>query len=56
MKCLAVCQNELVMRALQQVLSPSFDVEFLVENRPLGRRLSEEGLRVTVTDCSRCDS
>ena len=56
MKCLAVCQNELVMRALQQVLSPRFDVEFLVENRPLGRRLSEEGLRVTVTDCSRCDS
>jgi nanoRNase/pAp phosphatase (c-di-AMP/oligoRNAs hydrolase) len=56
MKCLAVCQNELVMRALQQVLSPSFDVEFLVESRPLARRLGEEGLRVTVTDCSRCDS
>jgi nanoRNase/pAp phosphatase (c-di-AMP/oligoRNAs hydrolase) len=44
------------MRALQQVLSPSFDVEFLVESRPLARRLGEEGLRVTVTDCSRCDS
>ncbi|HTV00721.1 MAG TPA: DHH family phosphoesterase [Luteitalea sp.] len=44
------------MRALQQVLSPSFDVEFLVENRPLARRLADEGLRVTVTDCSRCDS
>ena len=56
MKCLAVCQNELVMRTLQQVLSPSFDVEFLVESRPLARRLSEEGLRVTASDCTRCDS
>jgi nanoRNase/pAp phosphatase (c-di-AMP/oligoRNAs hydrolase) len=56
MKCLAVCQNELVMRTLHGVLSPTFDVEFLVESRPLARRLSEEGLRVTVTDCSRCDS
>ena len=32
------------------------DVEFLVESRPLGRRLTEEGLKVTVTDCTRCDS
>ena len=44
------------MRTLQQVLSPSFDVEFLVESRPLARRLSDEGLRVTVSDCTRCDS
>ena len=56
MKCLAVCQNELVMRTLHGVLSPTFDVEFLVESRPLARRLIEEGLKVTVTDCSRCDS
>lgn len=56
MKCLAVCQNELVMRTLQQVLSPGFDLEFLVESRPLARRLTEEGLRVTATDCTRCDS
>ena len=44
------------MRALQQVLSPSFDIEFLVESRPLARRLTDEGLRMTVTDCMRCDS
>lgn len=56
MKCLAVCQNELVMRALQQVLAPGFELEFLVESRPLARRLSDEGLRVTVTDLTRCDS
>ncbi len=56
MKCLAVCQTELVMRTLNQVLAPSFDVEFLVESRPLARRLTEEGLRATATDCTRCDS
>ncbi|MGI8672325.1 MAG: DHH family phosphoesterase [Luteitalea sp.] len=56
MKCLAVCQNELVMRTLHQVLSPGFDVEFLVESRPLARRLNEDGLRATAMDCTRCDS
>ncbi len=44
------------MRTLHQVLSPSFDVEFLVESRPLARRLIDEGLRATVSDCTRCDS
>ncbi len=56
MKCLAVCQNDLVMRTLNGVLSPTFDVEFLVESRPLARRLTEEGLKATATDCARCDS
>ncbi len=56
MKCLAVCHNELVMRTLHQVLAPGFDVEFLVENRMVARRLNDAGLRVTVANLGRCDS
>src|SRR5690606_30550377 len=56
MKCLAVCQNELVMRTLHQVLTPSFDVEFLVENRTLARRLNDAGMRVTVANTAKCEA
>lgn len=56
MKCLAVCQNELVMRTLHQVLTPSFDIEFLVENRTLARRLNEAGLHVTVANTLKCEA
>ncbi|MCC6162824.1 MAG: DHH family phosphoesterase [Acidobacteria bacterium] len=56
MKCLAVCQTDLVMRALHAALGSTFDVEFLVDNRQLARRLGEEGLKITAADCSRCDS
>jgi nanoRNase/pAp phosphatase (c-di-AMP/oligoRNAs hydrolase) len=56
MKCLAVCQDELLIRTLHQVLAPGFDVEFLVENRSLARRLHEAGLPVTSADPRRCDS
>jgi nanoRNase/pAp phosphatase (c-di-AMP/oligoRNAs hydrolase) len=56
MKCLAVCQDELLIRTLHQVLAPTFDVEFLVENRSVARRLHEAGLPVTAGDPRRCDS
>jgi nanoRNase/pAp phosphatase (c-di-AMP/oligoRNAs hydrolase) len=56
MKCLAVCQDELLIRTLHQVLAPSFDVEFLVEQRSVARRLHEAGLPVTAGDPRRCDS
>ncbi|MFN8060841.1 MAG: DHH family phosphoesterase [Vicinamibacterales bacterium] len=56
MKCVAVCQDELVIRTLDQVLAPGFEVEFFVESRPLARRLHESGLTVTVTDPRRVDS
>ncbi len=56
MKCLAVCQDVLLIRTLHQVLAPSFDVEFLVEQRTVARRLHEAGLPVTVADPKRCDS
>jgi nanoRNase/pAp phosphatase (c-di-AMP/oligoRNAs hydrolase) len=56
MKCLAVCQDELLIRTLHQVLAPTFDVEFLVESRSLARRLHEAGLPVQAADPRRCDS
>jgi nanoRNase/pAp phosphatase (c-di-AMP/oligoRNAs hydrolase) len=56
MKVLAVCQDELLIRTLHQVLAPGFDVEFLVENRSLARRLHDAGLPVTAADPRRCDA
>ena len=48
MKCLAVCQDELLIRTLHQVLAPTFPVEVLVENRTLGRRLHDNGLPIAL--------
>ena len=56
MKCLAVCQDELLIRTLHQVLAPTFSVEFLVENRTLGRRLHDNGLPIAMADPKRCDA
>src|SRR5262245_13418169 len=50
MRCLAVCQDELVIRMLDEILLPGFEVEFIVENRPLARRLHEAGVTVTPGD------
>src|SRR5260221_4756022 len=56
MRCLAVCQDELVIRMLDEILLPGFEVEFIVENRPLARRLHETGVTVTVGDPRRTDT
>ncbi len=56
MRALAVCQDELVIRTLHQVLSGSFDLEFLVESRPLARRLVDDQIAATVADPERVDS
>ncbi len=56
MKCLAVCQDELVIRTLHQVLVPGFEVEFLVESRPLARKLHDAGLQVSCGDPRRVDT
>jgi len=55
-RCLAVCQDELVIRMLAEVLPPSFEVEFIVENRPLLRRLHEAGIQVTAGDPRRTET
>src|SRR5499427_3199118 len=56
MQCLAVCQDELVIRMLDEILLPGFEVEFIVENRPLARRLHEAGVTVTAGDPRRTET
>jgi nanoRNase/pAp phosphatase (c-di-AMP/oligoRNAs hydrolase) len=55
-RAFAICQDELVIRSLAEVLPPSFEVEFLVESRPLARRLHEAGLHITPGDPRRVDT
>jgi nanoRNase/pAp phosphatase (c-di-AMP/oligoRNAs hydrolase) len=56
MRCLAVCQTELAIRMLDEILLPSFEVEFLVESKPVARRLHEGGMSVTAGDPRRTDT
>jgi nanoRNase/pAp phosphatase (c-di-AMP/oligoRNAs hydrolase) len=56
MRCLAVCQDELVIRMLDEILLPGFEIEFIVENRPLARRLHEADVDVTVGDPRRTET
>jgi len=56
MRCLAVCQNELVIRMLDEILLPGFEVEFIVENRPAARRLHDAGIHVIAGDPRRTDT
>jgi hypothetical protein len=56
MRCLAVCQTELAIRMLDEILLPSFEVEFLVESKPLARRLHDHGVNVTCGDLRRTDT
>jgi nanoRNase/pAp phosphatase (c-di-AMP/oligoRNAs hydrolase) len=46
----------LVIRSLDEVLLPSFEVDFLVESRPLARRLHDAGIEVTAGDPRRIDT
>jgi nanoRNase/pAp phosphatase (c-di-AMP/oligoRNAs hydrolase) len=52
----AICQDELVIRSLEDVLLPSFEVDFLVESRLVARRLHEDGIHVTAGDPRRIDT
>ena len=56
MKCLAVCQDELVIRLLARALAPSLDVEFLVEDRLLARRLHDADVTIHVGDPRRVET
>jgi nanoRNase/pAp phosphatase (c-di-AMP/oligoRNAs hydrolase) len=56
MRCLAACQTELAIRMLDEILLPSFEVEFLVESKPLARRLHDHGVNVTCGDLRRTDT
>src|SRR5438270_1059596 len=56
MRCLAVCQDELVIRMLDEILLPGFEVEFIIESRPIARRLHEAGVTVTAGDPRRTET
>src|SRR5438552_3549985 len=56
MRCLAVCQDELVIRMLDEILLPGFEVEFIVENKPAARRLHETGVTVVSGDPRRTET
>ena len=56
MICLAVCQAEPLVRMLDEALEPNFDVEFLVESKPLARKLHDAGLPVSAGDLKRTDT
>jgi nanoRNase/pAp phosphatase (c-di-AMP/oligoRNAs hydrolase) len=56
LRVLAICQDELVIRSLDEVLRPSFEVDFLVESRPLARRLHDADIEVTAGDPRRVDT
>jgi nanoRNase/pAp phosphatase (c-di-AMP/oligoRNAs hydrolase) len=56
LRVLAICQDDLVIRSLDEVLLPSFEVDFLVESRPLARRLHDAGIEVIAGDSKRVDT
>ncbi len=56
MRCLALCRDELVIRTLNAVLVPAFDVEFLTDSKPLARRLHDAGIAITAVDLRRVDT
>src|SRR6059036_1416788 len=56
MRCLAVCQDELVIRMLDEILLPGFEIEFIVESRPVAKRLHEVGVNATSGDPRRADT
>src|SRR6478609_11001275 len=56
MRVFAICQDELVIRSLDSVLLPSFEVDFLVESRPLVRRLHDAGIAAGAGDPRRVDT
>ena len=56
MRVVAICQDELLIRTLNDVLQPSFDVEFLLEAGPLARRLHDAGLPIRTGDAKRVDT
>ena len=56
MRCIAACQTELAIRMLDEILLSSFECEFLVDSKPLARRLHESGLNVTAGDLRRTDT
>jgi nanoRNase/pAp phosphatase (c-di-AMP/oligoRNAs hydrolase) len=56
MRCIAICHDELVIRILDEVLLPSFDIDFLVESKAVARRLHDGGISIGAGDLRRTDT
>ncbi len=56
MRCLAVCHTELVVRLLDAVLTPSCELDVLVESPALARRFDEASFGVSHGDAKRVDT
>jgi len=56
MKCLAVCQSELLARTLDEALATGFELDILVDSKPLAKRLHDTGVAVTAADVRRTDT
>jgi hypothetical protein len=55
-RCLAVCHTELVVRLLEAVLTPSAELDVLVESRALAKKFESSELPVSVDEVDRVDS
>ena len=56
MRCVAVCQDDLVAKTLHRALVPALEVDFVVEDRALARRLHDAGVPARVADPRRLDT
>jgi nanoRNase/pAp phosphatase (c-di-AMP/oligoRNAs hydrolase) len=56
MRCLAVCHTELVVRLLDAALTPTSELDVLVESPALARRFAEARFGVSVGDQKRLDT
>jgi nanoRNase/pAp phosphatase (c-di-AMP/oligoRNAs hydrolase) len=56
MRCLAVCHTELVVRLLDAVVTPSAELDVLLESPALARRFDEARFGVSVGDPKRIDT
>ena len=56
MRCVAVCEDALVIRMLAEILMPGFDVQFVVDKRDAAKRLRDAGLDVVEGDPRRTDA
>ena len=56
MRCLAVCHTELVVRLLDAVLTPGYELDVLVEGAALASRFHEAKFSVSVGDAKRVDT
>jgi nanoRNase/pAp phosphatase (c-di-AMP/oligoRNAs hydrolase) len=56
MKCVAVCQTAFVARNLYRALGSSLDLDVLIKDRAMSRRLHDVGIPTSVADPRRVDS